>query len=219
MKDYIKLDKNKRHIGVSKNRFDNAIQELNPTSAVYLENYNTVSKIGNMVTDSILTTIHLREDMIHKLQNIVEQQKKFLEEDRTILTEVEFSLLSKNPEKINQASADDDLLPTYEKEEDDDDDDDIDSSCDDSDSIGSNSKLKSLKRRSMDSMSPGLEEEESKKRRSDISDQDKNNEDATKTEETEGTITDNVGHQNTYQVEENAGITSNIQDLLSKLAN
>ncbi|CCK73003.1 Rtt103p KNAG_0M01500 [Huiozyma naganishii CBS 8797] len=111
---YDRLHKNKHNVIGIKKRFDEAINELDPHSLVFMENFKTVSKIGKVATETIQDRQTVRNELISKLQKLFEIQRAALEQDQIMLNEIDFALDSKDPEQVNQDAAIEDVLPTYE---------------------------------------------------------------------------------------------------------
>lgn len=132
-KDYEKLVKMHHNVCAMKMRFDKSSDELNPSSSVYEENFKTISKIGNMAKDIINESILKRESGIHKLQSTLDDEKRHLDEEQNMLSEIEFVLSAKDPSRLNKNVDEDNIIPTYEVGDGDDDDDDGDNDDDDDD--------------------------------------------------------------------------------------
>lgn len=118
VEQYTKVAKNQPNLRALKFRFDNAVNELNPESTVYAENYKTVQRIGNMTKDAAQNSIQEREAMITLLQGMLDKQISLCEEEQAMVAEIDFTLLSKDTTKIGGALEDNDALPTYEPEQD-----------------------------------------------------------------------------------------------------
>ena len=123
-KDYEKLAKMHHNVCAMKIRFDKSSDELDPSSSVYEENFKTISKIGNMAKDIINESILKRESGIQKLQSTLDDEKRHLDEEQNMLSEIEFVLSAKDPSRLNNNVDEDNIIPTYEVGDGDDDDDD-----------------------------------------------------------------------------------------------
>ncbi|CCF58304.1 hypothetical protein KAFR_0E01500 [Kazachstania africana CBS 2517] len=201
--EYMKVRKNEHNIKSLKSRFDKSIMELDSSSVVYAENFKTVNKIAHVTKDSILNDITSRKKTIAELSRLLDEQKNKLEESESMMSEIDFLLLSKDPSKMDQAEKNEDILPSYEYNNDDDDDDDDSSSSD-------NDGEKTANKRSQPVYAEDDEQEDVKRTKvTDYSDENNTSSDTNNEE-----IENNDGN-----IAEGSGITSNIQDLLSKLAN
>ena len=118
VEQYTKVVKNQPNLRALKFRFDNAVNELNPESTVYAENYKTVQRIGKMTKDAAQNSIREREAMITLLQGMLDKQVSLCEEEQAMVSEIDFTLLSKDTTKIGGVVEDNDVLPTYEPEQD-----------------------------------------------------------------------------------------------------
>lgn len=199
-----------------KTRFDNSASELDPSSHVYEDNYNTVSKIANLAVDAVQKSMDTRQKAIDIIQSVLNAEKKQYEASQTMLTEINFSLMSKNPAKIQQIP-EDNVLPTYtsgSNANDSSSDDDSDAS-DSSESSSDEKEEKQLSDLNDRKRSPddNLNENDSSKKMKAI----ENEENVGETEKNE---LDEAEKNSENNGEDTGGIiTSNIQDLLSKLAN
>ena len=257
-KDYEKLVKMHHNVCAMKMRFDKSSDELDPSSSVYEENFKTISKIGNMAKDIINESILKRESGIHKLQSTLDDEKRHLDEEQNMLSEIEFVLSAKDPSRLNKNVDEDNIIPTYEVGDGDDDDDDGDNDDDDDDdddknyddrSNDSNYGVTNIS--TTDKKNEVVEKTDSEhknsthnpsdnqfgtKRTHDMIGHDdandipekkvhldsKTSEDGTFNSEDghyELDIEGHVGAQTDEGVENSGGVSSSIQDLLSKLAN
>lgn len=224
-----KLNKNKHNIPALKSRFDNAINDLDVNSVVYKENFHTVTKIAKVTQDTIKESMHNREHLVKRLQSLLHDEEGLLEQDRVLLNEIEFALDSKDPTKVqmsgtngldNVGSAVYDVLPTYGRN-DSDSDSDSDSDKESSKSADDdNDDVTEVHKRSsgeIDTSNTNSEEPLEKKYR------------AFNDGEEEEYIVDGLDEQGEEELVETAdaaatsevhnSVTSNIQDLLSRLAN
>lgn len=227
LKDLKKLSQSSKSL---KERFEKSAAELDPASHVYEENYKTVEKIANLATDTTRQEMSHREQIIKLLDDILQSERKHLEQNHTALTEIEFTLLSKDPTKTLDVQTDNGGLPTYTTNENDNDSDSdgnkSSSSCSDSD----DDRDSGIKSREKDQMP--LPEKKNPRRSS----HDENSDNQHKKQKTESGESPEVnpddageydplnhtddGTKNLPNDEESSEpITSNIQDLLSKLAN
>ncbi|CCD24061.1 Rtt103p NDAI_0C04010 [Naumovozyma dairenensis CBS 421] len=218
--NYIQLDNNKHHIQAVKARFDKSVQELDPSSMVYEENYKTVSKIGQLTKDTITKSLKLREENISKLEKMLEGERKGLEQEKMLLSEVEFSLLSKNPETMRKGTDEEDVLPSYEVDENDNDDndsEDIEASSDNDDKIKEKEESKETDnvKRTINDSSSELNDESSHDNHKRAKIGENNTSESNSEDVTSQTGTPESGND----IAANAGMTSSIQDLLSRLAN
>lgn len=186
-------------------RFDKAAESLDPSSVVYEENLKTVTRIGQSSKDATAQAIKMREARISALQELLSGEEKILEEERSAMSEIDIILQSKNPRNINQASEDQDLLPTYETGNDGDDDED---SSDNDSSDESKDRILTTKRQSEETTIDGLAVKRSK-----IA-----SEDTTGISEEASEPQNQSAGQTTEEYEGSPVVTSSIQDLLSKLA-
>lgn len=232
LQKYVSLQKELKKLYQSskslKDRFEKSAAELDPSSHVYEENYNTVAKIAKLATDTTTQEISHREQIIALLEEILHTEKKHLEQSQTTLTEIEFTLLSKDPSKALNASTDNDALPTYTadgNENDSDSDNDGSSSNSDSDEDNHsqtknrevNTNLNSeipLKRPSEENAMDSPE----KKQRTDDHNNAEGDDENTEYDPFSSHINNDASNQEAEN-ELSEPITSNIQDLLSKLAN
>ena len=231
----IKIEKIQINAHAMKTRFDNAISELDPTSVVYDENFKTVQKVAGLAKNNIESSIQERRKLVNVLQSLIEEQSKFITEEETTQSEIDFAVSSKDPANATTASKDDeDVLPTYEATDDanadSDSDSDSDSDNDDNEKVESTELglssdtldvLAKMKALTEDSNNSNL------KRSSDDLDNDDGNN--TKRQKEHGDETnmnydlsnDDDANDETEQTSNgnNDTVTSSIQDLLSKLAN
>ena len=230
---YQNLKKNKHNIPALKARFDNAINDLDPSSIVYEENFHTVTKIAKVTQDTIKETMGNREKLIDYLQSLLNEEEKKLEQNKVLLNEIEFALDSKDPKKIKYnagslENGDNDILPTYGENDSDSDND----SNSDSD-IGSNHDENEKRRHVEFNMSTTTTNDTdanrttNKRNLDEIPNSNDTNEPLEKKNRTSNEDNDEEyrvdeayedNQDTTNSATENA-ITSNIQDLLSKLAN
>lgn len=231
----IKIEKIQINAHAMKTRFDNAISELDPSSVVYDENFKTVQKVAGLAKNNIESSIQERRKLVNVLQSLIEEQSKFITEEETTQSEIDFAVSSKDPANASTASKDDeDVLPTYEATDDanadSDSDSDSDSDNDDNEKVESTELglssdtldvLAKMKALTEDSNNSNL------KRSSDDLDNDDGNN--TKRQKEHGDETnmnydlsnDDDANDETEQTSNgnNDTVTSSIQDLLSKLAN
>lgn len=231
----IKIEKIQINAHAMKTRFDNAISELDPSSVVYDENFKTVQKVAGLAKNNIESSIQERRKLVNVLQSLIEEQSKFITEEETTQSEIDFAVSSKDPANATTASKDDeDVLPTYEATDDanadSDSDSDSDSDNDDNEKVESTELglssdtldvLAKMKALTEDSNNSNL------KRSSDDLDNDDGNN--TKRQKEHGDETnmnydlsnDDDANDETEQTSNgnNDTVTSSIQDLLSKLAN
>lgn len=230
---YQKLKKNKHNIPALKSRFDNAINDLDPDSIVYEGNFNTVTKIAKVTQDTIKESMGNREELIKYLHSLLSEEEKKLEQNRVLLNEIEFALESKDPKRIkhNDSSLENgnnDVLPTYGKNDSDSDSDSDNNSDNDNNSNRNNDTYKKKpneessvinnndtqiditiegSKRVLEEGSSISDSDEPSKKKNKASDKDNEKE----------YIIEEVQEDN-QETTENT-ITSNIQDLLSRLAN
>ncbi|KAL3231181.1 Uncharacterized protein RNJ44_00820 [Nakaseomyces bracarensis] len=220
---YLTLIKETRKLSQSskslKERFEKSAAELDVSSHVYAENYNTVVKIAQLATDSTNEVITKRKQAIELLEELLNSEKKLLEQSQTELTEIDFTLLSKDPAKVLNVNTDNDALPTYTADENDNDSDSDDernssssSSSDDNDS-DSNGKDNDLSTK-MKRASEDIESDDPQKKLK--SDNSQSNDENAEYDPFTSHIDNNKSEDDN---ESSEPITSNIQDLLSKLAN
>lgn len=212
---YGQMSKIEPNARAMKTRFDKAVESLDPSSVVYEENLKTVTKIGQVAKGTMSQSINLRESCVEMLQELLNEEKRILDEERNTLGEIEMILLSKDPSNINQATSDDNILPSYEAgndDDDDDEDDDSSSSHSDSDQAGgeSGAVVKGLKRPSDRTANEELQNKKSKASSEEI------NQDILEEAYEPETLVTNQDEEN---LEGATTVTSSIQDLLSKLAN
>lgn len=217
---YQKLNKNKHNIPALKSRFDNAINDLDINSVVYEENFHTVTKIAKVTQDTIKESMGNRNELIKCLQVLLHEEEKSLEQDRVLLNEIEFSLESKDPTKVGNNGGnisggvnnnDDDVLPSYGGNDSDSDSDDKDSDDSDRDEPNNDDEVTVLPKRPLDSVEPADEPVEKKLRSSNEGEEEEYIVDGGDDNELET-------HEANNDTTENS-VTSNIQDLLSRLAN
>ena len=219
-----KLAKLHHTVHALKTRFDNSVNELDPKSMVYQENYKTVSKIGAMVKDNITTSIKERKQLIEVLNKLIADQHKHIDADEIIVNEIDFAIEAKDPALVNNAEDDDDVLPSYEADNGDDGDSDSDSDSDDDNDVATSKAVNENK-----PVSNGLSALEelvqtnaqgSSKRALSDNDEDEPNSKMQKTEDSPET--EEYGFEKNDTDDASGGdnnVTSSIQDLLSKLAN
>lgn len=217
---YQKLNKNKHNIPALKSRFDNAINDLDINSVVYEENFHTVTKIAKVTQDTIKESMGNRNELIKCLQVLLHEEEKSLEQDRVLLNEIEFSLESKDPTKVGNNGGnisggvnnnDDDVLPSYGGNDSDSDSDDKDSDDSDRDEPNNDDEVTVLPKRPLDSVETADEPVEKKLRSSNEGEEEEYIVDGGDDNELET-------HEANNDTTENS-VTSNIQDLLSRLAN
>lgn len=186
------LERLHHNVRALKIRFDATAQELDTSSVVYERNYQTLSKIGLSTKESIEKAIALRQDLIKSLKTLIEEQVKDLEMDKTSNNEIEFILESKSPETALKGDVHYDELPAYEMSAPEDESSSKSASSDDEDNRKDRqSNIASIAKRQSDSF------EESPTKRSHPSESQTNKKD---------------------DPPKGVGVTSSIQDLLSKLA-
>lgn len=203
--DLTKLEQYKKSIRV---RFDKAVESLDPSSVVYEENLKTVTRIGQSSKDATSQAIKMRESRVDALQELLKDEERILDEERSAIGEIDIILQSKDPKQNNQASRDQDLLPTYEAGNDDDDDD--DSSENDSDNDDKERISPSATKR---------QSEESSEDTADIKRARFASEEASGDNQEGYEPLNPSAAANAEEYEGSPVVTSNIQDLLSKLAN
>ncbi|KAK5773947.1 Rtt103p PWA37_003070 [Arxiozyma heterogenica] len=230
---YQKLKKNKHNIPALKSRFDNAINDLDPNSIVYEGNFNTVTKIAKVTQDTIKESMGNREELIKYLHSLLSEEEKKLEQNRVLLNEIEFALESKDPKRIKNndgslENGNNDVLPTYGKNDSDSDSDSDNNSDNDNNSDRNNGTYKKKQneefnvinnndtqiditiegsKRVLEEGSSISDSDEPSKKKNKASDEDNEKE----------YIIEEV-QEDDQETTENT-ITSNIQDLLSRLAN
>lgn len=232
---YQKLKKNKHNIPALKSRFDNAINDLDPNSIVYEENFNTVTKIAKVTQDTIKESMENRQELIKYLQSLLNEEEKKLEQNRVLLNELEFALESKDPKKIKNngdslGGGDSDILPTYGKN-----DSDSDSNNDSDDESGNDRELGISEKEPSTEVSitkdinaqGNITTEGNKRALEDVLGIDGSHEPSEKknkipNEDNEQEYIIEEVHEDNEETNDNTTentITSNIQDLLSRLAN
>ena len=108
-----KVTRNEHHIRDRFSRFQNSINELDTSSAVYTENFQTVSKIAHIAKDAIDLSMKQRMQIIDKLQKLIDSENKSMEEEQTMICEIDFLLSAKDPSNINDKIIENDMMPTY----------------------------------------------------------------------------------------------------------
>lgn len=218
-----KLNKFGANTRALKLRFDKVFEALDPSSVVYEENFKTVTKIGQAAKDTTSQSIQLREAFIGQLQSLLEEEMQLLDEEKNAVAEIDMAISSTQAPDLNQtANYDDDILPTYEAGNDDDDDDedgdnttsngsDLDDVSDtETNKLESNDNTTATTKRQNDTTSSDTSENKRQKLSSE--------------EDVDHTVQEYEpesfsSNQTTSHNEGTSGVTSNIQDLLSKLAN
>lgn len=207
------IAKTEQSMNVVKLRFDKSIEALDPSSVVYEENLNTVTKIGHAATDTATKSMSYRKRCIENLTELLKEQQKLLDNEENLIEEVNMVLRSRDPSNFETNVQDDNILPTYEAGNDDDEDDDGDKS--DSSSAEEDTKTdehtSTLAKRSGDSLLSTADEPESKKLKNSSIERSAEAEEAYEPEAPAPSSTSDQG--------ESTAVTSSIQDLLSKLAN
>lgn len=215
------LDRMEQNAKAMKLRFDNAIGALDPSSVVYEENFGIVAKIGQTAIDTANQSIQLREHALSRLKSLLELEKKLLDEERNTIGEMDIAIASRNSASVNQgAEYEEDILPTYEAGNEDDEDDEQNNSSssnssdsDDGDSGKDISELDnnivSTNKRQHELSSDNSQAKKPKSSSEDI--------DGRSVQEYEPESLPN--NSNSPRESGTSGVTSNIQDLLSKLAN
>lgn len=203
--DLTKVEQYKQSIRA---RFDKAVESLDPSSVVYEENLKTVTRIGQSSKDATSQAIKMREARVSALKELLQDEERILDEERTAMSEIDIILQSRDPKVVSQASEDQDLLPTYEAGNDDDEEE--DSSDNDSDDSGKDHiPATGAKRQNEETLEDGAESKKPK----------------LASEDNTGDIQEGYEPQNqstgqsTEDYEGSPVVTSSIQDLLSKLAN
>lgn len=110
---YNKISKHKHNIPALKNRFDNAINELDPNSVVYEANFQTVQHIGKATKKTVNESMDNRKLLITVLEKLLLKTKDELQQEESLINEIDFALNSKDPNKISKETVDNDDLPTY----------------------------------------------------------------------------------------------------------
>lgn len=195
---YAELAKSQAAATSSKTRFD-TLEALDPSSAVYMENYKTVSKIGQTAKDALQKLLSTRKKAIGELEMMLNLQNEQSQQDEELVNEIDEILASKDPARVSAVVTEEsDLLPTYEAN-------------DGSDSDTDHSDIEEAgvsRKRSSSGESSNIE---SKRIKTEIS-----------TTENANTNTETEAYEPTpAEVAANSplAVTSSIQDLLSKLAN
>lgn len=216
---YRKLNKNRHNIPALKSRFDNAINELDIHSVVFEENFQTVSKIANVTQDTIKESMGNRDELIKILQKMLHDEEKCLEQDHVLLNEIEFSLDSKDPTKLHinggNLQDDGDVLPSYGGNDSSDDDSDSDSDSEmECKGKDDDDEVVAVPKRSLEDVSEDNKSLEKKQKLGEEKSNSNDDEEEYIIESENDREEPDTGHEVSEM-----SVTSNIQDLLSRLAN
>ncbi|SCV03366.1 LAME_0H09846g1_1 [Lachancea meyersii CBS 8951] len=197
------LTKSQAGVNSSKTRFDSSVEALDPSSAVYTENYKIIQKIGQAAKDALQISLDIRQKAIKELKVMLDFQNEQLQQDQNMISEVDAVLVAKDPLNSQPLSAEEaEMVPVYEAS------DGSDSDTDKSDVEGNDTR-----RRKSSTLS--TEHKDDVKRLKSIAVEPKSD-----TGERADTFDAATYEPTPAEVAANSpmAVTSSIQDLLSKLA-
>ncbi|CEP63769.1 Rtt103p LALA0_S09e02080g [Lachancea lanzarotensis] len=108
------LTRSQADVNSSKTRFDSSVEALDPTSAVYTDNYKTIQKIGQTAKDALQLSVANREKAIKELQVLLDFQNEQLQQDQNLISEINAIIAAKDPLSLQSAPVEDEVLPVYE---------------------------------------------------------------------------------------------------------
>ncbi|SCU88418.1 LAFA_0E12574g1_1 [Lachancea sp. 'fantastica'] len=198
------LTKSQAGVSSNKTRFDSSVEALDPSSAVYMENFKTIQKIGQTAKDALQLSLESREKAAKELQVLLDFQNEQLQQDQNMISEIDAVLAAKDPLSSQTAPVEDEIMPVYEP-----------SDGSDSDTDNSDVEEQGAKKRRRKSSTQSTEDKDEANRLKSVaveaqpsSNEDAESVDAATYEPTPAEVAANSP----------MAVTSSIQDLLSKLA-